>query len=131
MLVEAGVFRKVNRSEWVGPTFIIPKKDGSVRFISDFWELNKWIKRKPYPIPKIQDLLLKLKGFQYVTSLDLNMGYYYHIELSPQTKNFVLLYSLGENTSTKDFQWAFATVPTSFKRKYLCLCKIWTMYGRI
>ena len=84
-LVEAGVLRKVNRSEWAAPTFIIPKKDGSVRFISDFRELNKRIKRKPYPIPKIQDMLLKLEGFKYATSLDLNMGYY-HIELSPHSK---------------------------------------------
>ena len=67
------------------PTFIIPKKDGSIRFISDFRKLNKRIKRKPYPIPKIQDLLLKLEGFKYATSLDLNMGYY-HIELSPASK---------------------------------------------
>ena len=71
----------MNRSEWAAPTFIIPKKDGTVRFISDFRELNKRIKRKPFPIPKIQDLLQKLEGFKYGTSLDLNMGYY-HIELS-------------------------------------------------
>ena len=51
----------------------------------DFCELNKWIKRKPFPLPKIQDLLLQLEGFQYATSLDLNMGYY-HIELSPFSK---------------------------------------------
>ena len=76
-LCEIGVLRKVNRSQWGAPTFIIPKKDNTVRFISDFRELNKRIKRKPYPIPKIQDLLLKLEGFQYATSLDLNMGYYH------------------------------------------------------
>ena len=84
-LEKAGVLRRVNRSEWAAPTFIIPKKDGSVRFISDFRELNKRIKRKPFPIPKIQDMLLKLEGFKYATSLDLNMGYY-HIELSPNSK---------------------------------------------
>jgi hypothetical protein len=84
-LCKIGVLKKVNHSEWAAPTYIIPKKDGSVRFISDFWELNKRIKRKPYPIPKVQDLLLKLEGFQYATSLDLNMGYY-HIELSPNSK---------------------------------------------
>jgi hypothetical protein len=39
----------------------------------------------PYPIPKIQNLLLKLEGFKYGTSLDLNMGYY-HIELSDASK---------------------------------------------
>ncbi len=84
-LCEIGVLKEINRSEWAAPSFIIPKKDGSVRFISDFRELNKRIKRKPYPIPKIQDLLLKLEGFKYATSLDLNMGYY-HIELSARTK---------------------------------------------
>lgn len=84
-LCKLGVLKKVNRSEWAAPTFIIPKKDGTVRVISDFRELNKRIKRKPFPIPKIQDLLLKLEGFQYATSLDLNMGYY-HIELTPFSK---------------------------------------------
>ncbi len=84
-LVKAGVLKKVNRSEWAAPSFIIPKKDKTVRFITDFRELNKRIKRKPFPIPKIQDLMLKLEGFQYATSLDLNMGYY-HIELCPFSK---------------------------------------------
>ena len=62
---------------WAAPIFIIPKKDGSVRFISDFRELNKRIKKKPYPIPKVQDLMLKMEGFQYATSFDVNMGYYH------------------------------------------------------
>ena len=75
----------MNGSEWASPNFIIPKKDKAVRFITEFGELNKRIKRKPFPIPKIQDLMLKLEGFRYVTSLDLNMGYY-HIELDPKAK---------------------------------------------
>ncbi|HSN67194.1 MAG TPA: reverse transcriptase domain-containing protein [Fusibacter sp.] len=85
-LCELGVLQKVNRSEWAAPTFIIPKKDGTVRFISDFRQLNLRIKRKPFPIPKIQDLLLKLEGFQHATSLDLNMGYY-HIKLNPFSRS--------------------------------------------
>jgi hypothetical protein len=83
-LCQLGVLKRVNRSEWGAPTFVIPKKDRTIRFITDFRELNKCIKRKPYPIPKIQDLLLKMEGFKYATSLDLNMGYY-HIELSPDS----------------------------------------------
>ena len=86
-LCKIGVLKRVNRSEWGAPTFIIPKKDGTVRFISDFRELNKRIVRRPYPIPHIQDMLLNLEGFQYATSLDLNMGYY-HIELNPDSKKY-------------------------------------------
>ena len=72
------------------PTFIIPKKDCTVRFISDFRELNKCIKRKPYPIPHIQNMLMNMEGFQYATSLDLNMGYYY-LELSAKSKELCII----------------------------------------
>ena len=65
--------------------FCNSQKDETIRFISDFRELNKRIQRQPFPIPKIQDLLLKLEGFQWATSLDLNMGYY-HIRLSPDSR---------------------------------------------
>ena len=51
-LCKIGVLKRVNRSEWASPSFIIPKKDKTVRFINDFRELNKRIKRTPYPIPK-------------------------------------------------------------------------------
>ena len=37
----------------------------------------------PFPLPKIQEILLKMEGFKYATTLDLNMGYY-HIQLSPE-----------------------------------------------
>ena len=52
----------------------VNKKDKTVRFMCDFGELNKRVKRTPCPIPKIQDALLKLQGFMCATSLDLNMG---------------------------------------------------------
>ena len=80
------VIKKVNRSQWDAPTFLIPKKESTVSFISDFRELNKRILRQQYPIPKIQDLLLRLEGFSYGTTLYLNMGYY-HIELNAKSKN--------------------------------------------
>ena len=51
-LVEIGVLKKVNRSEWAFPSFFQPKKDMTVRFINDLIELNKRIVRKPYPLPK-------------------------------------------------------------------------------
>ena len=84
-LVKLGVLKQINDSKWAAPIFIILKKDATVRFISDICELNKRIKRKPFPIPKTQDLLLKLEGFQHAMSLNLNMGYY-HIELMPFSK---------------------------------------------
>ena len=62
-LVKLGVLKWTNAQDWAAPTFILPKKDGSVRFIADFRKLIKWIMRSPNPIPKIQGMLHKLEGF--------------------------------------------------------------------
>ena len=58
-VINTGVLKRKNILEWTAPTFIISQKNGTVRFISDFRVLNKRIKSKPFPIPKMQDLLLK------------------------------------------------------------------------
>jgi hypothetical protein len=86
-LVELGVLKWTKADEWAAPTFLFPKKDGSVRFISDFRKLNEWLHRAPYPIPKLQDLLHELKGFMCATSLDLNMGHC-HIKLNPDAQKY-------------------------------------------
>ena len=77
-LVLLGILEVANDSEWGAPSFDKPKpKSNLVRFLSDFRNLNKQLKQKPYPMPKTNEILLKLEGFQYDTSLDLNMGYYH------------------------------------------------------
>ena len=115
-LVKIGVLKKVNRSEWAAPSFIIPKKDQTVRFINDFRELNKRIKRMPYPMPKIQDMLLKLEGFTYATSLDLNMGYY-HIELHPESKKLCTLVFPWGKYEPQKLPMGLANSPDIFQEK--------------
>jgi hypothetical protein len=85
-LCHLGVLRKINRSKWAAGTFVISKKNHTIRFSSDFRELNKHTKRKPYPKPKIQEMLMNLEGLPHATSIDLNMRNY-HIELTPNAQS--------------------------------------------
>jgi len=94
-LVGIGVMTRQSSSRWASPTFIIPKKDMTVRTITDFQELKKRIVRRPYPIPKISTTLQELEGFTYATALDLNMGCY-TIRLDPQAvEMFTIIFPWG------------------------------------
>ena len=68
---------EANESEWGATSFAqLKAKTNRVRFLSDIRNLNRQLKRKPYPMPKIHEMLLNLGGFKYATSLVLKMGYY-------------------------------------------------------
>ena len=84
-LCEINVLKRDANSEWAAATFIQPKKTGDIRVLTDFRKLNNAIKRKPFPLPKISDLLQKLEGFRYATAIDLSMGYY-HIPLDEESQ---------------------------------------------
>jgi hypothetical protein len=50
-LVKIGVLEQIRPTEWAAPIFIVPKKDGRVRWVSDFRTLNSMLKHKEYPLP--------------------------------------------------------------------------------
>ena len=75
-LVEQEVLAPADRSEWSAGTFIIPKKDNRVRWVSDFRRLNANLIRRQYELPRIQDILHRRQGYKYFTKLDISMQYY-------------------------------------------------------
>jgi hypothetical protein len=87
--VDIGVLEEVQdySSEWasISPSFAVPKKNGTIRVVTDFRKLNLLLKRRmhhPFPIPKIgkYDMIRSIEGFSFASAPDLNMVYY-HIKL--------------------------------------------------
>ena len=75
-LLKIWVIEKATRSEWIAGTFIVPKKDGRVRWITDFRDLNKILCQKVYPLRKISEIFQRHSGYKFFTKLDISMQYY-------------------------------------------------------
>ena len=75
-LISIGIFERQLEPAWGSPTFIIPKSDQMVIFLTDFREMNKRIVRTPIQIPKISSTPQEMDGFTFATAIDLNMEYY-------------------------------------------------------
>jgi hypothetical protein len=61
-------------------------------------------------------MLLNLEGFQYATSLDLNMGYY-HIELSPNSKKLCTLVTPFGKYEMQKLPMGLCNSPNIFQEK--------------
>ncbi len=85
-LVRLGVLAPQQESEWASPSFITPKKDGRVCWISDLPQLNKVIWFKQYMLPIITGNLQKRSGYKFFTKLDVSMQYY-TFELDKESQN--------------------------------------------
>ena len=59
-----------------------------LRFLTDLREINKWIERNPFPLPKIVEALKKIEKFVSATAIDLSQGYY-HIPMSKKAQKIL------------------------------------------
>ncbi len=96
-LVRIGVLEAQQESEWASPSFIFPKKDGRVRWISNLRQLNKVITCKQFPFLIITDILCKCSQNKFFTKLDISMQYY-TFELDKESQDLCTIITLfGEN----------------------------------
>jgi hypothetical protein len=98
------------------PSFVIPKKDKTICFLGNFWEVKKRLVRKPFLIAKLSTVLQEIEGFSFLTALDLNMGYYI-IRLDPDASKICTINFPWGGYSYKQLPMGIAGSPDIFQGK--------------
>ena len=75
-----------SNSNWCSPCYLVPKPDGSIRFVTDYRKVYTVTKTDCYPIPRIDTLVDEVADCKYVTKLDLLKGYW-QIKLTEKAKD--------------------------------------------
>jgi hypothetical protein len=75
-LLDLDVVEQIYGSEAAAPAFFLLKPSGALRLLVDFRRLNRFLRRSPYYVPKIREILLRLDKAKCMSTLDANMGYF-------------------------------------------------------
>lgn len=114
-LVDIGVLRKIDYSEWATPIVVVNKPNGKVRICGDFKPLNRCIQVDQHPIPTLDILMDKLQGGKFYSKIDLADAYL-QIEFDEEAKKLCVI-----NTPFGLFQYnrlcfGLASSPAQFQR---------------
>jgi len=69
-------FIQRSQSRFGAPVVFVPKKDGSMRMVIDYREINKITIKNGYPLPAVEELFPIVEGAKYFSKIDLHSGYY-------------------------------------------------------
>ena len=64
-----------SNSDWTEPIILVSRKDGSLRLCVDYRRLNGASQSDAYPMPRIDELIDRLGGCKFISTLDLTRGY--------------------------------------------------------
>jgi hypothetical protein len=63
-------------SHFASPASLVKKKDKTWRFCIDYKKLNSIIVKNKFPLPIIDELLDKIAGAKYFTTIELASGFH-------------------------------------------------------
>ena len=113
-MLEAGIVQP-SQSEWVSPVVLVQKKDGGVRWCTDYHRLNAVSEKDVYPLPKVEECLGTLSGSTLFSTFDLQAGYW-QVEIAPEDKEkttFVTKYGLFHYTR---MSFGLCNAPSTFQQ---------------
>ena len=63
-------------SPYSAPAMLVPKKNGKLRLVIDYRQLNNQTIKSCWPIPSIEEIFDTLEGSAYFTTIDMSWGFY-------------------------------------------------------
>ena len=114
-LVSEGVLEQINFSDWAAPIVVVSKPSGKVRVCGDFKQLNQRISIDQHPLPKLDDLMEKLRGGVYFSKLDLADAYL-QLELDDEAKKLCVINTPFGLYRYNRMCFGIASSPAQFQR---------------
>lgn len=115
-LQKEGIISPVDKSDWGSPIVPVGKPDGSVRLCFDYKvAVNKQLIDAHYPIPRIEELINRLRISKYFCKLDLFKAYL-HIEVDEKSSEIQTISTHLGTFRMNRLSFGIKTAPSEFHR---------------
>ena len=104
------------KSEWAAPAHLVLKADGSYRMVYDYRGLNDRLVKDKFPLPKMQEILDRLKGAKYFSVMDGVEGYH-QMKLDEESVGLTAIITPFGTFAPTTVSFGIANAPAHFQRE--------------
>ena len=105
---------------WAAPLFAVPKKNGQIRLVVDYRQLNNVTVSDPYVFSRIEEIIEFMASSSIFSTLDLAKGYY-QVLVDPDSQY--------KTTFVSQFgKYKFRVMPFRLKMHLLHFKDLWILY---
>ena len=122
-LEQQGVIERVDRSAspWLSPTVAIRKRGGKgLRVCLDLSEVNKAVISNGHPIPDMQEMLEKLRGASFLSTLDMKSAYH-QLELHESSRDLTAFIHNGQTWRYRRCCFGLKSLPQCLQKLMECV----------
>jgi len=114
-LLEQDIIQYDPDTKYNSPLIVIKKKQGGIRLVNNFIQLNRKTIPERYPMTNANQLLSRVAGAHFLTKIDLNK-YYFQLKLSPESRSCTGFYTEWGTFSYKRLPQGLSTSATTAQR---------------
>lgn len=119
--LEAKGFIYPTQSDYAASVLFVPKKNGKLRMCVDFRALNRITVKNRWPLPRIDELLDKLKHARFFSKLDLASGYH-QMRINDADQHKTAFIAAGQQFAWRVLPFGLSNAPSQFMQLMLhCL----------
>ena len=85
-------FVEPSQAPYTSPILFVKKPGGGLRFCVDYYKLNAMTRKDRYPIPLIDETLIRLSQAKVFTKLDICQAFY-RIRINPESEDLTTFYT--------------------------------------
>lgn len=113
-MLDSGIIVESN-SAYASPIILVQKKTGDQRLCVDYRALNAKTVKEHHPLPRIEDQIDQLGGFEYFITLDFATGYY-QIPISESSQDKTAFVTPDGQYQFKVMPFGLANAPSTFQK---------------
>lgn len=115
-LEKDGIITPVEKSDWGSPLVPVPKPDGKIRLCVDYKvAVNPQLTESHYPIPRIEEIISKLRNSTYYCKIDLFKAYL-HVEMDEESSKIQTISTHKGTYRMNRLSFGIKTAPGQFHR---------------